>query len=130
MENAIQVRNLTKKYKDFTLDNISFTLPSGTVMGLIGENGAGKSTLINAILGVSDAEYDQVSLLGHDLRTQTKLANALPLFPQLGSAEVSRIPETLSPAGEKTSEKIFHRNAGEAGVRRSLKPQSETSDSG
>lgn len=74
MGNAIQVRNLTKKYKDFTLDNISFTLPSGTVMGLIGENGAGKSTLINAILGVSDAEYDQVALLGHDLRTQTKLA--------------------------------------------------------
>ena len=37
MENAIQVRNLTKKYKDFTLDNISFELPCGMVLGLIGE---------------------------------------------------------------------------------------------
>lgn len=41
MEYAIEVRNLTKRYKDFTLDDISFALPSGTVMGLIGENGAG-----------------------------------------------------------------------------------------
>ena len=42
MEYAIEVRNLTKRYKDFTLDDISFALPRGTVMGLIGENGAGK----------------------------------------------------------------------------------------
>ena len=48
MEHAIQVRGLTKKYKDFTLDHISFDLPGGTIMGLIGENGSGKSTLINA----------------------------------------------------------------------------------
>lgn len=40
---AIQVKNLTKTYKDFILDNISLDLPCGTVMGLIGENGAGKS---------------------------------------------------------------------------------------
>ena len=38
---AIQVKNLTKTYKDFILDNISLDLPCGTVMGLIGENGAG-----------------------------------------------------------------------------------------
>lgn len=74
MENAIQVRNLTKKYKDFTLDNISFELPCGMVLGLIGENGAGKSTLINAMLGIADSEYEQISILGKDLRTQTKLA--------------------------------------------------------
>ena len=41
MEYAIEVRNLTKRYKGFTLDDISFALPQGTVMGLIGENGAG-----------------------------------------------------------------------------------------
>ena len=51
MEYAIEVRNLTKRYKGFTLDDISFALPQGTVMGLIGENGAGKSTLMNIITG-------------------------------------------------------------------------------
>ena len=56
MEYAIQVKDLTKHYKDFTLDHISFELPRGTVMGLIGENGAGKSTLINSLLGVADSD--------------------------------------------------------------------------
>ena len=74
MEHAIQVRNLTKSYKDFTLDHISFDLPSGTIMGLIGENGAGKSTLINAILGISDSEYEQADVLGYDITAHGRYA--------------------------------------------------------
>ena len=50
--NAIEVKNLTKNYKGFTLNNISFDLPSGCIMGLIGENGAGKSTTMRSILGM------------------------------------------------------------------------------
>ena len=73
MEYAIEVRNLTKRYKDFTLDNISFTLPRGTVMGLIGENGAGKSTLINSILGITDSESSLTSILGLDMNTHSKM---------------------------------------------------------
>lgn len=74
MEYAIRVKNLTKTYKDFTLDHISFDLPSGTVMGLIGENGAGKSTLINAILGISDSEYDRADILGRDITAHGRYA--------------------------------------------------------
>lgn len=48
--NAIEVKNLSKNYKGFGLENISFTLPSGCIMGLVGENGAGKSTTIKLIL--------------------------------------------------------------------------------
>lgn len=73
MDYAIQVKNLTKTYKDFSLEKISLGLPCGTVMGLIGENGAGKSTFINSLLGIVEAEYDQVSILGYDLKTQEKL---------------------------------------------------------
>ena len=40
-ENALEVRNLRKDYGDFALDKLSFTLPRGVIMGLIGENGAG-----------------------------------------------------------------------------------------
>lgn len=50
MDAILQVENLTKHYPDFTLDHVSFSVPKGTIMGLIGENGAGKSTTINAIL--------------------------------------------------------------------------------
>ena len=50
--NAIEIKDLTKEYDGFKLDNISLVLPSGCIMGLIGENGAGKSTTINSILGL------------------------------------------------------------------------------
>ena len=52
MTHALVIENLTKRYKDFTLDKISFTLPQGTILGIIGENGSGKSTLINTMLGM------------------------------------------------------------------------------
>ena len=45
MEYAIEVRNLTKRYKGFTLDDISFALPRGTVMGLIGGTEPGNQRL-------------------------------------------------------------------------------------
>lgn len=72
MDYAIEVRNLTKRYKGFTLDDISFALPQGTVMGLIGENGAGKSTLINSILGIADCESSLTAMLGLDMKTHGK----------------------------------------------------------
>lgn len=50
MEAALQIENLTKQYSGFKLDQVSFTVPKGVIMGMIGENGAGKSTTINAVL--------------------------------------------------------------------------------
>lgn len=50
--NALEIKNLTKSYPGFTLDNLNLTLPSGCIMGLIGENGAGKSTTIKLILNM------------------------------------------------------------------------------
>ena len=64
--NAIEIRNLTKKYKDFTLDNISFDVPEGKVVGLVGENGAGKTTIIRSIMGSCHYNSGSVSVLGVD----------------------------------------------------------------
>ena len=49
---ALELNEVTKQYNDFKLDKISFTVPQGSIVGLIGENGAGKSTTIKAILGL------------------------------------------------------------------------------
>lgn len=52
MNNILEIKNLSKTYKGFTLDNISFSLPRGYIMGLIGPNGAGKSTTIKLIMNL------------------------------------------------------------------------------
>lgn len=65
-ENAIEISNLTKKYDGFTLDNISFAVPKGSIMGFIGQNGAGKTTTIKAILNIIKADSGSVKMLGLD----------------------------------------------------------------
>ncbi len=67
MENAISVKNLTKKYEEFKLDNISFQVPMGTIVGFVGENGAGKSTTIRSILGLIPVEQGEIEILGHKI---------------------------------------------------------------
>lgn len=62
--NAIEIKNLTKKYKDFSLENLSLTLPRGCVLGLIGENGAGKSTTIKAILDIIHTDGGEINIFG------------------------------------------------------------------
>ena len=71
MENAIVVNNLTKKYDGFVLNNISFQVPTGSVVGFIGENGAGKSTTIRAMLGIVIADTGEAWLLGHKVGRKT-----------------------------------------------------------
>ena len=64
--NALEVKNLTKTYPDFTLDKVSFCVPRGHIVGLIGRNGAGKSTTIKGILRLITAE-GTVSVFGKDI---------------------------------------------------------------
>lgn len=70
--NAIEVNNLRKNYKGFTLNNVSFELPSGCIMGLIGENGAGKSTTIRSILGMTKPDGGEVNVLGQTMSASLK----------------------------------------------------------
>ena len=62
MDYALQIEGVGKRYGDFTLDDVSFTLPRGYVMGLIGPNGAGKTTLFNVIAGAMPASGGEVRL--------------------------------------------------------------------
>ena len=61
--NALELNRVCKQYDTFALDQVSFTLPRGYIMGFIGENGAGKTTTIKAILGLVHYEGD-ISVLG------------------------------------------------------------------
>lgn len=66
MDNILEIINLGKTYKDFTLHNISFNLPRGYIMGLIGPNGAGKSTTIKLIMNLVKKDSGIIKAFGLD----------------------------------------------------------------
>lgn len=72
MEYAIHITNLCKADQDFALDNVSFAVPKGCIMGFIGENGAGKSTTIKAMLNLVHRDTGTVEILGMDLDNHEK----------------------------------------------------------
>lgn len=64
--NAIEIQGLCRSFPDFTLRDVSLTLPSGCILGLVGENGAGKSTTIKLMLNMLRKDSGSITLLGHD----------------------------------------------------------------
>ena len=76
--NALVVNDLTKRYPDFVLDKVSFSVPCGTIVGLIGENGAGKSTTINAVLGMINRDSGSIELFGEaDTQSSDSIRNQI-----------------------------------------------------
>ncbi len=65
-ENIIEIKNVTKRYEGFCLDNISFTVPAGSITGFIGQNGAGKTTTIKMLIGLIRPTLGTVRLFGGD----------------------------------------------------------------
>ena len=70
--NAIEIKNVSKHYMGFSLENLNLTLPSGCIMGLVGENGAGKSTTIRLILGMSRPDAGEITVFGQPLSQELK----------------------------------------------------------
>ncbi len=66
MENTVEVRGVSKSYKDFSLKNISFTIKKGYVTGFIGANGSGKSTTIKLIMDLIKKDSGNISIFGLD----------------------------------------------------------------
>lgn len=64
--NAIELSHVTKHFPGFTLQDLSLTVPSGTICGLVGENGAGKSTTIRLLMGVLRPDSGRCTVLGAD----------------------------------------------------------------
>ncbi|SDY96586.1 ABC-2 type transport system ATP-binding protein [Proteiniborus ethanoligenes] len=66
MENILEISNLRKEYEEFTLKDVSLTLPRGYIMGLVGPNGAGKSTTIKAIMNLINYDSGKIKIFGRD----------------------------------------------------------------
>lgn len=75
----LSVHNLCKKYERFTLQNVSFSLDKGFIMGFIGRNGAGKTTTMKTMLNLVHADSGQIAVLGQDF-----LANEFTCKQRIG----------------------------------------------
>ncbi|MGX7197023.1 ATP-binding cassette domain-containing protein [Enterococcus olivae] len=90
--NLLEVNNLKKSYLDFELDNISLSIPRGTIVGLIGQNGAGKSTTLNIIHNLVKKDSGNVIVFGEILENLTNLAKN-----QIGVVfDGGNLPDTLT----------------------------------
>ena len=93
MKSALAIHELTKKYEGFTLDHISFQVPSGSIVGLIGENGAGKTSTINAVLGLIKKDSGEIEILGENADSLSS-----PVKEEIGVVfDGSNFSEELTP---------------------------------
>lgn len=72
MANAIEVKNLCKDYEKFSLKNVSFTVPQGSIMGFIGKNGSGKTSTIKSMLNIVNRTSGEVFINGMPLDKNEK----------------------------------------------------------
>lgn len=104
--NAIEVNGVSRAYPGFLLDHISFSLPTGTILGLVGENGAGKSTLMKLIFGMIRADSGSVSVLGYnDLRANPEIREDLGVV-----MDESCFPAVMKAAEIGTMLSMIYRN--------------------
>lgn len=98
--NALEIKDLRKSRGDFSLDGISLTLPSGCIMGLIGENGAGKTTTIKLVLDMLRRDGGSVRILGRDSAELTRddigvVLDEVGLPACLNARQVDRIMQKM-----------------------------------
>lgn len=67
IKNVVELKDVTKDYGDFKLDQVSFTVPEGSVCGFIGQNGAGKTTTIKLMLDVIKADQGEIRLFDENI---------------------------------------------------------------
>ena len=112
--NALEVKNLRKKYDKFELKGISFTLESGLIMGFIGPNGAGKTTTIKAILNQIHVDSGEILLWGKDsVRHEIELKNRVGVVLDeghfYGHLSLQRMKELIAPFYKTWDEREYQR---------------------
>ena len=113
--NVIEFRNAVKDYGDFRLENVSFTVPEGSVCGFIGQNGAGKTTTISLLLDLIGRDGGEVYLFGEpvDGRHARLRDDVGVVFDEMGFHEfltAKQINTMLKHIYKNWDEKVFFDN--------------------
>lgn len=102
---AISFIDINKKYKDFKLDNITFSLAEGRIMGIIGPNGAGKTTIIKMLMGLNFPDSGIIKVFNKEIRT-----NEIFIKKRIGYIpDESILPDYITPKiGEKMMRSFYN----------------------
>ena len=112
--NALEVKNLRKKYDKFELKGVSFTLEAGLIMGFIGPNGAGKTTTIKAILNQVRKDAGEIFLWGkdsvkHEIELKNRIGVVLDEGHFYGHLSLKRMKELIAPFYKTWDEREYRR---------------------
>lgn len=112
--NSLEIIGVQKDYGDFSLNDVTFTIPSGTIMGFVGENGAGKTTTIKAILNLIHLDAGEIHVFGLDhLEKEKEIKSQIGVvFDECSFHEnlmVRDIPKILRPVFANWDDDLFER---------------------
>lgn len=111
MDYVLRVNNLSKTFKDFSLKNISFDVPAGSVVGMVGENGSGKSTCIRCILGQDVYAHGSIELFGKNARdnieSHSRIGTASDICPFPDSFSARQVSSVLNDIYSDWDEQHF-----------------------
>jgi ABC-2 type transport system ATP-binding protein len=121
MDKALEIIGLRKEYKDFALNDVSFALPRGTIMGLVGPNGAGKTTIIKLIMNLVRRSAGQVKVFGMDnVKHEAEIKSRLGFVHETPSffedVTLKEIRAAVSLFYKKWDEKLFQSLIAEFGL--------------
>jgi len=112
MEYAVEIENLRKEFKGFTLKDVSFRIPKGYVMGLIGPNGAGKTTLIKMIMNLIRKNSGRIFVFGKDhiqheaeIKSQIGFVYDVPCFYE--DLKLKKLASAIAPFYPKWNQELF-----------------------
>ena len=112
MENVIEIQNLRKNYDDFTLKDVSFSLPEGYVMGLIGPNGAGKTTIIKLIMNLIMKNGGNIKIFGknhteHEVEIKSRIGFVYDTPNYYEHLNLKQIKNIIAPFYSNWDEPVF-----------------------
>lgn len=113
-EYALEVEGLRKTYDDFALRDVSFSLPTGHVMGLVGPNGAGKTTIIKLIMNLIRPESGSIRLFGldhraHEAEVKARIGWVYDVSPFYDDQTLGTTARAIAPFYAGWSEELFRR---------------------
>ena len=112
MSNTLEISKLSKRYGDFLLNDVSFSLPTGYIMGLIGPNGAGKTTIIKTIMNLVMKQSGDIKIFGkdhleHEVEVKKRIGFVYDTPNFYEHLSLKRLKNVIAPFYENWDEAVF-----------------------